>query len=61
MEVGAHTRKQLLQKKVKLEWLICKIEDYIAANRCLNASDSITDFAIVEERKPALSAQENTS
>ena len=34
MEVGAQTRKLLLQKKVKLGWLICKTEDYVVANRC---------------------------
>jgi hypothetical protein len=38
MEVGAQARKQLLQKKVKLGWLICKIEEYIAANRCFKCS-----------------------
>ena len=38
MEVGAQTRKLLLQKKVKLGWLICKIEDYVFANRCLKCS-----------------------
>jgi hypothetical protein len=38
MEVGAQTRSQLLQKKVKLGWLTCKIEDYIAANRCFKCS-----------------------
>jgi hypothetical protein len=38
MEVGVQTRKQLLQKKVKLGWLICKIENYIAANRCFKCS-----------------------
>jgi hypothetical protein len=35
MEIGAQTRKLLLQKKVKLGWLICKIEVYVVANRCL--------------------------
>ena len=34
MEVGAQTRKLLLQKKIKLGWLLCKIEDYLIANRC---------------------------
>ena len=38
MEVGAQTRKLLLQKKVKLGWLICKIEDYLVANRCSKCS-----------------------
>jgi len=33
MEVEAQTRKLLLQQKVKRGWLICKIEDYLVANR----------------------------
>jgi hypothetical protein len=32
MEVGVQTRKLLLHKKVKLGWLICKIEDYMVAD-----------------------------
>ena len=31
--LGAKTRKLLLQKKVNLRWLICKIEDYVVANK----------------------------
>jgi hypothetical protein len=38
VEVGAQTRKMLLQKKVKLGWLLCKIEDYLVANRCFKCS-----------------------
>ena len=38
MEVGPQNRKLLLQKKVKLGWLICKIEDYVVANRCFKCS-----------------------
>ena len=38
IEVGAQTRKRFLQKKVKLGWLICKIEDYVVANRCFKCS-----------------------
>jgi hypothetical protein len=34
MERGAQTRKLLLQKKIKLRWLICQIEDYVVANMC---------------------------
>jgi hypothetical protein len=37
-EVGPQTRKLLLQNKVKLGWLICKIEDYVVPNRCLKCS-----------------------
>jgi DNA-directed RNA polymerase subunit RPC12/RpoP len=38
MEVGAQNRKLLLQKKIKLGWQICKIEDYVVANRCFKCS-----------------------
>ena len=38
VEVGAQTRKQLLQQKVKLGWLLCKMEDYVVANRCFKCS-----------------------
>jgi hypothetical protein len=48
MEVGAQTRKLLVQRKVKLGWQICKIEDYLAANRCFNALGLTTGSMIVE-------------
>jgi hypothetical protein len=38
MEVGAQTRKLLIQNKAKLGWHICKIEDYVVANRCFKCS-----------------------
>jgi hypothetical protein len=38
VEVEAQTRKLLLQKKVKLGWLLCKIDDYLVANRCFKCS-----------------------
>jgi len=38
MEVGAQTRKLLLQKKVRLGWLLRKIEDYLVANRYFKCS-----------------------
>lgn len=34
IEVNSQTRKQLLQKKLKIGWLICYAEDYIRINRC---------------------------
>ena len=34
VEVGADTRKILLQRKIKIGWQICRIEDYLVANRC---------------------------
>jgi hypothetical protein len=38
VEVKAQTQKLLLQKKVKLGWLICKVEDYLVATRCFKCS-----------------------
>ena len=61
IKVGAQTRKGLLRNKVKLGWLICKIEDYVVATRCFKAPDLITGFASAEEKKPALPVQETTS
>jgi len=34
VQVNAQTRKLLLQNKVKLGWMICKVEDYLVATRC---------------------------
>jgi hypothetical protein len=51
MEVGAQTRKLLLQKKVKLGWLICKIEDYVVAKRYLNVPDLTTWFRDCREEE----------
>jgi len=38
VEVEAQVRKSLLQNKVKLGWIICKIEDYVSVNRCFKCS-----------------------
>jgi len=38
VEVGADTRKILLQRKIKIGWQICRIEDYLVANRCFKCS-----------------------
>ena len=38
VEVNAQTRKLLLQKKVKLGWMICKVENYLVATRCFKCS-----------------------
>jgi len=38
VEVNAQTRKLLLQKKVKLGWMVCKVEDYLVATRCFKCS-----------------------
>jgi hypothetical protein len=38
VEVNAQTQKFLLQEKVKLGWMICKVEDYLVATRCFKCS-----------------------
>jgi len=38
IEVNPQTRRQLLQNKLKLEWMICKVDDYISVNRCFKCS-----------------------
>jgi hypothetical protein len=38
VEVNAQTRKLHLQKKVKLGWIICKVEDYLVATRRFKCS-----------------------
>ena len=38
VEVNAQTWKLLLQKKVKLVWMISKVEDYLVATGCFKCS-----------------------
>jgi len=38
VEVGAETRKTLLRSKIKLEWHVCRTDDYEAATRCFKCS-----------------------
>jgi hypothetical protein len=38
IEVGADTRNYLMDKKIKLGWQICKMDDYLVATRCFNCS-----------------------
>jgi len=38
VEVSAQTRKLLLNRRVKLGWQICKIDDYVVATRCYKCS-----------------------
>ncbi|PSN57598.1 hypothetical protein C0J52_00501 [Blattella germanica] len=38
IDVGPETRKKLLHCKLKIGWLICKIEDYLVAKRCFRCS-----------------------
>jgi len=38
MEVTADTRRQIILKEVKLGWTMCRLGDYLVANRCYNCS-----------------------
>ena len=38
IEVQPQTRRQLLQNKLKLQWMICNVEDYVSVNRCFKCS-----------------------
>jgi hypothetical protein len=38
IEVGSETRKKLLDKKLKIGWLICNVGDFLVARRCYKCS-----------------------
>lgn len=38
IEVGSETRKKLLGKKLKIGWLICRVDDYLVTRRCFKCS-----------------------
>lgn len=38
VEVNSETRRLLVQRKLKLGWHICKIDDYVKVNRCYRCS-----------------------
>jgi len=38
IEVSAQTRRMLIQKKIKLGWIICGLGDYLVTNRCFKCS-----------------------
>jgi hypothetical protein len=38
IEAGSEMRKKLLQTKLKIGWLICKVDDYLVAKRCFKCS-----------------------
>jgi hypothetical protein len=38
IEVTASTRRQMIQKKVKIGWVMCDLGDYLVANRCFTCS-----------------------
>lgn len=38
IEAGPETRKKLLNRKLKIGWLICNVDDYLVAKRCFKCS-----------------------
>ena len=38
VETNSQTRRQMLQNKLKVEWFICNIKDYVSFNRCFKCS-----------------------
>jgi hypothetical protein len=38
IEVGSETRKKLVNKKLKIGWIICKVDDYLIAQKCFRCS-----------------------
>ena len=38
VEVNAQTHRQMVQNKLKFEWMICTIVDYVSVNRCFKCS-----------------------
>ena len=38
IEVLPQIRRQIIQNKLKLQWVICKVDDYMAVNRCFECS-----------------------
>jgi hypothetical protein len=38
IEVGPETRRKLQKKKLKIEWQICNVADYLVAMRCFKCS-----------------------
>ena len=38
IEVNSHTRKQILNARMKIGWAICNVDDYIHVNRCFKCS-----------------------
>lgn len=49
MEVTADTRRQIIQKKVKLGWIMCNLGDYWSLAGATNVPNLITDPENAEE------------
>ena len=39
VEVGADTRRNILHRKIKIGWQICKTDDYVTTTRCFKCSN----------------------
>jgi hypothetical protein len=59
IEVNPQTRRKLLQNKLKLEWLICNIDDMYRSVGVSNAAGTTTDTQNAEAKRPAPYAQGN--
>jgi len=53
IEVNPQTRRQLLQNKLKLEWIICNIDDYVLISICFNCSRYNHRHTESEVKRPA--------
>ena len=38
IEVLPHTHREMLHNKLKIEWTVCYVEDYVSVNRCFRCS-----------------------
>jgi len=36
--VSSHTRKQTMNARIKIGWVICNVDDYVQVNRCFKCS-----------------------
>lgn len=61
IEVGPEMRKKLLNKILKLGWLICDVNDYLVAKRCFKCSRLNHMHQDCRERKHALCVLEGIS
>ena len=60
IEVLPQTRIQLLQNKLKLQWMICYVEDNVSVNRCFKCS-GYNQTQNARAKRPAHYAQGNTN
>ena len=38
IEVNSHTRKKIMNSRMKIGWVICRVDDYLHVNRCFKCS-----------------------